>query len=341
MLLLTGSTGFTGSYLLYELIKNKYQVRAMKREKSNFRQIELAYNVMNKNSGSGYEEYLKKIQWIDGSFTDISSLDEVTEGVDEILHCGAYVSFNRKEKQALYKTNVEGTSNLLNLAIKKGISKFHFVSSIAALDRDQNNYSNEEMFPVNKKFSSAYSHSKYLAEMEVWRAYNEGLKGVIVNPGVILGPVIETHSINKIMRMIERGFKFYTEGVNGYVDVRDVASFTTDLIMNENNYCQRYLLVSENISYKELFNMMAASLGVKSPSIKAPVSLAKLIAVIDQLRSEITGKDPMITKELVTLIKSVYHYDSTKVKTKLNRMFIPIIKSINEMAALSSKEDGI
>jgi len=334
MILLTGSTGFTGSYILYELFKRKEKVLALKRYDSSFRQIEYVFRLMNNDRTITFDDYISYFKWADGDITDFLAMDNLLEGVDTIMHCAAFVSFSKAEKEKVLETNVKATANLVNSALVHGVKNFHFVSSIAALDRNSDNISDESMFPVNKKFLSTYSHSKYLSEMEVWRGYAEGLQGIIVNPGVILGPVLENHSIAQIVNLIRKGFRFYTDGANGYADVRDVASFFYELSADQKYYNERYVLVSENVSYKELFSMMAEALNIKAPNIKAGKKLAHLVAFFDRLRAAFTGRDSVITNEMLSLISSNFFYDNTKVRNATGREFIPVKQSVKDMVNL-------
>jgi len=334
MILLTGATGFTGSYILYELFRKKEKVLAVKRYDSSFRQIEFAFRLMNSDKSVTFDDYISYFKWVDADITDFIAMENLFSEIDSVMHCAAFVSFNKHEKQKVIETNVMSTSNLINLALQNNVKNFHFVSSIAALDRNSANISDESLFPVNKKFMSTYSHSKYLSEMEVWRAYAEGLQGVIINPGVILGPVLEQHSIAKVVNLIRKGFRFYTDGSNGYVDVRDVASFFCDLCVDEKYYQQRYILVSENVSYKELFSMMASAMNVNAPNIKAGAFIARLVAFFDKLRSIITDSEPVITKEMLSLISSRFYYDNSKVKNLTGKTFMPVAQSVIDMVNL-------
>ena len=166
--------------------------------------------------------------------------------------------------------------------------------------------------------------------MEVWRAYNEGLKGVIVNPGVIIGPVCDNHEISRIFNMIRKGFRYYTNGQNGYVDVRDVADFMVQLANKEEAQRQRYLMIAENISYRDFFEMIAASFGVKAPDKEAGKTLQKTLLVADTVRSMLTGKSSVVTKELIELITSRYDYRSDKIIGELGIAFRPVRQSVED-----------
>ncbi|MFM2117501.1 MAG: hypothetical protein RL316_691, partial [Bacteroidota bacterium] len=118
-ILVTGGTGFLGSYILQELITQGYHVRALFRKKERPFWIDSAV--------------LEKVEWVSGDILDIVSLEEAMEGVDNVIHAAAMVSFNPAEKKALYKINVEGTANVVNACLEKKIKRFVYISSVAAL----------------------------------------------------------------------------------------------------------------------------------------------------------------------------------------------------------------
>ncbi|HPD65149.1 MAG TPA: SDR family oxidoreductase [Bacteroidia bacterium] len=335
MILITGASGFAGSYILYELFRRQKKVRVFKRPDSSFRQIEFVFRLMNQDKELTFNDYINYFDWADGNLDDRESIEEAISGITEIIHCAAIVSFAKPDKNKILNINYRATAHLVNLAIEKGISKFHYLSSIASLDRNNDNTVREENFPVTKKFSSTYSQSKYLGEMEVWRGYQEGLTGIILNPGVITGPMAEDKPTLKLINVIRKGFKFYPVGTNGYVDVRDVAGTFVQLIDSEEFYNQRYICVSENLSYREIFAMVAVHSGVKAPSIRATRWMTITAMILDHIRAVFTGDHALFKLELVKLINSHYFYDNTKIRNTLGYQFMPINQSIHDMIKYS------
>ncbi len=330
MILLTGANGFLGSYLLYELVSHGRDVRIVIREKANLDQIRLAFKVMNKKANDQFEDYLKKIQITRGNFTDEQLYPVIFEGIDEVFHVASKVSFRKKDREEILRLNVEGTVLLLDYCLANDIRKFHFTSSIASLNRNVGGVISDAFNGEKKKFTSAYSRSKYLAENEVWKAYKKGLSGIIVNPGVVLGPVMDYHESVRVFKTIQNGFNYFTSGANGYVDVRDVASIMFLLSSDEKFYNERYLLVSESVFYRDLFSWMANDFGVEPPQKLAGKNLSFVIAFLDYLYSSLTGKKQVITKDLVNLVNSEYYFDSSKVVKALDFHFRPVKDSVRE-----------
>jgi nucleoside-diphosphate-sugar epimerase len=337
MILISGATGFLGSYLLFRLLKEGHQVRAIKRSSSNLKQVKLAFDFLNQNEFSDFESYNQQIDWVDADLTCLADLKTCFHGIDEIFHLSAIVSFQGKEKDYLLNVNVGATKNMTDLALENGVNKFHFVSSIASLGRGDKETIDESEFSHHKKQGSVYGISKYMSELEVWRSYKEGLKGVIVNPGVVIGPAVEENEVSKIFRLIQKGFKYYTKGVNGYIDVRDVADFLYELSRDEKLYNERYILVSDNVSYKELFQQMYKHFEIPTKAKEANYFLSYLVSILDRFRAFISRSNAIITPELLKLATSRYYYNNSKVINALKKDFIEVEKSVADTCQFLKK----
>ena len=184
MILVLGGTGLVGSHLLAELTKRGENIRALKRQGSDLQQVKKIFSYY----GPDIEMLFDKIEWADGDLLDRSSLYEAMEGVGELYHAAAIVSFRHSDKKDMIRANVEGTANVVNAALENGVKKMCYVSSVATLsEKDEDQFVTEANNWKSLKFKSAYAESKYKAELEVWRGIAEGLTAVIVNPSVILG----------------------------------------------------------------------------------------------------------------------------------------------------------
>jgi len=326
MIFVTGGTGLLGSHLLVELSKRGKKIRAIKRHSSDINIVK-----------SIFEYYLKeqsqllydKIEWVEADITDITSLQDSMLGCTEVYHCAGYVSFYRKDFKKLMSINKVGTANMVNVAISLGIQKFSHVSSTAAIGRNELslNYTEKNKWSTSSE-NSNYAVSKYSAEMEVWRAKEEGLNISIVNPSVILGAGDWSEGSLTLFSNIKNGLKFYTEGINAFVDVRDVAFCMTEL-MEQNKFGERYLTISENVSFKTLFNKIADQLQVKRPTISVKPWMAKLAWRIESIKSGITGKKPKITKETSRSALSKSYYSNEKIVAEINHQFISIDDAIS------------
>jgi dihydroflavonol-4-reductase len=325
MIFVSGATGLVGSHLLFNLLQKGEKVRALYRNKKSIQKLKKLANYYQLNFNLDTD-----VEWIQGDITDMPLLEESVKNCKTIYNCAGFVSFIKKDFAQLMKINVEGTANLVNAALNAGCSTFCHVSSTSAIGF--NKYTNEiidETIPWEKSgsYSSNYSLSKYLAEREVWRGGEEGLNICIVNPAIIIGPGNWGQSSTNLIHSIAKGMKYYTSGVNGFVDVRDVCNAMLTLV-EKKIYAQRYLIVSESMSYKELFTLISKDLGKKAPSISVSPTLAKLACLIENLKAALTAKPPLITKETIASSFALRLYSNQKIKEAIGFEFTPIHQAI-------------
>jgi nucleoside-diphosphate-sugar epimerase len=287
----TGGTGLIGTHLLLKLAKEGVSVRALKRTNSDLETVKKVFSFYKS------ENLFDSIEWVSGDITDIISLEEAMNGVDKVYHTAALVSFDPRDKQKLYKINIEGTTNVVNACLEKGVKKLCYVSSTASVGKSKNGEIVVESNPWNEEeVSSNYAISKHYAENEVWRGIAEGLQAVMVNPCVVIGPGDLTRSSGTLFGTIKKGLKFYTGGSNAFVDVRDVAD-SLFLLMESDIQAERYLLIGENMSYQNLFTKIAKSLNVNPPTILVKGILVDLSWRLEKVRSFITRTAPAVTSE--------------------------------------------
>ncbi len=327
MIFVTGGTGLIGSHLLYDLTKTGEKVRALKRPISD---LSFLRKVFNHYSEEG-DKLLGTIEWVEGDILDYFSLEEALEGVDKVYHAAAIVSFHAGDKNAMLDVNANGTANLVNACLEKEVRKLCHVSSIAAIGREKNSgVITEETRWKRSKQNSKYAVSKYGAEREVWRAMAEGLKAVIINPAVVIGPSDYTKGSAEIFYTVWKGLKFYSRGCNGFVDVRDVSNIMIKLMESEIHE-ERFIISAEILRYKKIFDLIAKSLDKKPPNIPVRPWMAEMVWRGMKFRSFCTGKKPLITKETARTSMQDWKYDNTKIKETLNYEFIPIKECIDNL----------
>ena len=331
MILVTGGTGLVGTHLLYDLTKSGKKVRVLKRSNSNVSNVKKVFSYYS----SDVDSLLKNIEWVDADLLDVYSLMEAMEGVEEVYHCAAMVSFEKRHQDEMMKINIEGTANMVNAALEKGIKKFCHVSSIASIGRaERGGVTSEETPWKSSPENSNYSISKYGAEREVWRAAEEGLNVVIVNPSLILGGGNWTQSSSNMFTKGYKGIKFYSEGTNGFVDVRDVASIMIKL-MNSDISSQRFLLNGENASFQHYFDLIHEAFGKPKSSIKAGKFLTGFAWRAESIRALLTGAPPLITRETSLSANRKSSFSNEKfLKVFPDYKFIPLAQSVKETCAL-------
>ena len=334
MILVTGGTGLVGSHLLYDLVKKDEPVRAIIRKKE---KIELVKKIFSYYSDDS-EKLIQKIDWVEGNVLDLYSLERSFDDVKKVYHCAALVSFNGKDKSELINANVQGTENVVNLCLRKEIEKLCHVSSIASLGGNINGeLIDEDSKWISSKNRSAYSISKYKSEMEVWRGVQEGLNAVIVNPAVILGPGIWNSGSGSLFSKAAKGMKYFTNGATGFVDVRDVSESMIRL-MESDISAQRFILNAKNLSYKDLFEKTSEAMNVTKPKKEASQKLLNLAVFLDFIAGTLGIKEREITKEVIKSSTSISKYSNEKVKKTMGKNFIPIEKSIGDIAEKFKKE---
>jgi nucleoside-diphosphate-sugar epimerase len=159
--------------------------------------------------------------------------------------------------------------------------------------------------------NSEYGKTKYLAEMEVWRGDAEGLPCVIVNPTVILGESDWTKGSTGIFKTIHDEFAWYTDGISGFVDVKDVVKAMI-MLMESDISGERFILNAENLPYKTLFDYIATGFGKRPPYKKVTPFIANLVWRYEALKGKLTGIDPLLTKETANTAQAKVQFDNAK-----------------------------
>jgi dihydroflavonol-4-reductase len=330
MILVTGATGLLGSRLIYDLATSGEKVRALRRSTSRM-------NLVNRYF-SGNPSLQAQIEWVEADMNDLYLLEKALDGITEVYHCAGKVSFQPGDKKAIHETNSEGTANLVNLCLEKNDLKLCHVSSVAAIGKSGGEeLNNEETAWKTSSDNSTYGISKYGAEREVWRGIAEGLNAVIVNPGLIIGPGNWKTDSSMIFRKVWKGLSFYTDGVNGLVDVQDVSRAMIRLMRSDIS-SERFILVGENMHLREMVDRMAAALNRKKPAIHAGPFLTGLAWRTEYLKSLFTGSKPVITKETAASAQNRSFYSSQKIIDRLGFTFSDVRKSIDDTAAIFMKE---
>ena len=332
MILVTGGTGLVGSHLLYHLAIKNDAIRAIYRTESSLEKVKNVFSYYTNDTS-----FFDKIDWFKADITNVPSMIPAFEGVKQVYHCAAFISFHPKDYIEMRKINIHGTAIIANLSIDAKVEKLCFVSSIAAVgDHLKGDVITEECEWNKELDNSGYSITKFGAEMEIWRASQEGVAVVIVNPGVILGAGFWSSGSGKLFSQVYNGFKYYTEGVTGFISVKDVVKamigLTESDIKNE-----RFILVSENKTYKEILFLIADALGVKPPKVNITPWQTAIFWRLSWVLSKLTGKEPLLSKYSARSAHSSSYYSSEKVKKQLDFEFEKIKKVVAEVAKIFPK----
>jgi len=323
MILVTGGTGLIGSHLLFHLINSGKTVRSNYRSKASIEKVRKVFGYYTDDPSS----LVEKIDWVQADITELGNLDNLFIDVDYVYHCVALISFDPKDYKILERTNVEGTANVVNLSLKYGIKKLCYVSSIAAIGSNPKQTEVTEENEWNEAKATVYGITKYEAELEVWRGSQEGLDIVVVNPGVVIGPGFWKSGSGSFFTYASKGKKYYFPGGTGFVTVSDVVKAMT-MLMESNIRTEGFILVNQNMTYKEFFDKIAPKLEVSPPTKKVSKFMIECFWRWDWARSNLFGKRRKLSKAVA---KGLFHkedYSSEKIKSELDFEFEDLDKAI-------------
>ena len=313
-ILITGGTGFVGYYILKQLSGAGYDLSVLVRKEGKKADAIRALN--------------PDIKIISGDLTDLNSLDEACAGQDIVIHVAALVSFNPASRKEMYKTNVYGTTNLVNACLSSTVKKLIYISSIAAISDLPDHVDHDETIPWDiKTHHSDYAVSKHAAEMEVWRGSAEGLEVGILNPSVVLGRWDENHHAMKIFNTVWEGLPFYPTGSTGWVDVRDVA-FAVHAFISKGLINQQLIVNGSNKTYRDVMNAIALAYGKKLPRY----ALHRIIAIpVIRLYSWVNAVFKAYPNTQTSIVKSLFkksRYDNNRSVHELGLNYRPLEETI-------------
>ncbi len=313
MIAVTGATGLLGSSIVRRLVEAHHPVIAIKRSGSDT---------------SSLDDMASKITWRDAAVEDVVAMQEALQDATVVIHTAAVVSFNPRDKNKIYATNVIGTQNVVNICLEQKVKKLIHISSVAAIGRPKGitNITESQKW-IESPYNSAYGQSKYLAELEVVRGQEEGLDTVMINPSVILGAVDWNKSSSVIFKYIWKQRPFYIEGNLNYVSVRDVVKVVM-LLLESTISGERFIVSAGTISYYDIFERIAKKFGKNKPSIKIGGKGVGALAELSTFFSNITRTEPIITRELARATAHSVHFDNAKVKTLLDLQFEPLEETL-------------
>lgn len=329
MILITGATGLVGSHLLLRLLEEGHSVRALYRNESKREAVRHLFAFYEK------ESLFFLADWHLADLNDMPSLEPAFEGVVEVYHCAAFISFLPQDEARLRKVNIEGTANIVNLCIAFGIRKLCHVSSIAALGdlREGETVNTEESEWNPEVHHSDYAISKYGAEMEVWRGIQEGVDAVVVNPGIIVGPLIDHHSgTATLFYNVQKGMRFYTEGTIAVVDVNDVVD-AMRLLMASEVSGEKYILSGATYTYRKLATEVANALGVAPPSKRASKTVLSFVWRMDAVLAFLRIKRRAISRASAASLWDSTEISADKIKSEFGFRF----RSVSDAIALAAR----
>ncbi|HSD07225.1 NAD-dependent epimerase/dehydratase family protein [Flavobacterium sp.] len=329
MVLVTGGTGLVGAHLLIHLADKREEIRAIYRNEENVQKTKSLFSLYKKDA------LFETIQWVEADILDIPCLEKAFEGIDEVYHCAAMISFDPNDEDLIRKTNIEGTANIVNFCLNNNVHKLCHVSSIAALGdlAAHETIITEETEWNPEKLHSDYAISKYGAEMEIWRGQQEGLNVVIVNPGVIIGPGFWDQGSGELFTKVKNGLPFYTKGSTGFVAVADLVAIMYQL-MKSTIAGERFTVIAQNIVFHDFLNSIADALKVKRPSYHATPFMINTLSKLDWFYSTVFRQKRQLSKSSAKSSYTTDLYSNEKIKNALNITFQDVPDYIKRITAL-------
>lgn len=314
-----------GSVLTRQLVSEEPSVRIFRRETSSLDLL---------------GETTHRVEHAVGDLSDPRSLLQAMEAVDRVYHVAAKIGGQARDRADLRATNVQGTANVVNAALKAGVDRLVHTSSMAAFGRParSGNVLDETAAWRDAPGGSDYAQSKYDAELEVHRGIAEGLDAVIVNPALIFGVGRPGENTRRIVEAVRSGWlPAVPPGGTNVVDVEDVAAGLR-AAMRQGETGERYFLGSENLSWKEILGTLAGALGRTPPRRTVPGWLLRATATASEALAFLTRTDPLLPRSMAESAVRQRRYDNTKARTELGCTFRPFAATARRIAG--SIDDG-
>lgn len=321
MILLTGATGFIGSHLMCHLAQKDIFPVAMFRHESNKKRVWKQFE----SQFADAQKRFDKITWRKADFRDLPSLDAAFEGISHVYHCAGYISLAQRDAKKLLEINEKGSAYLVNLCLSHSVKKLVYVSSIAALGNDPSISVIDENTPWDNNIDkNPYAYSKYGGEMEVWRAMQEGLNAVIVNPGIVLG---KDSPIETLLLRHKKGLRWCTTGNNAFVNIQDVITLM-DKLMDSKIEGERFILVAENWSGKVMVETLLKSGDFRPRVFFIPKGFLYFLWGLEHLIQLLGIRKRFLTRALISGQYEQKTIDGSKIKSFVDFEYSPITKLI-------------
>src|SRR5215468_5015800 len=299
--LVTGAAGFLGSHLTRQLVARGADVRVLLRPSSSNRAIADL-----------------PLEYITGDLRDAASLDRAMSGVQRVFHMAADYRLWSKRSQDIYDSNAGGTKNLLEAAKRGGVEQFIYTSTVATVAVDRPEHPNEFTDAKLDEMVGHYKRSKWLAEKEVLNAAKQGFPAIVAMPTTPVGPWDwkPTPTGKIILDFLNGKMPGYVETGLNFVGVEECAAGHL-LVADKGKIGERYLLGGENLTLKEVLDLLAKITGLPAPTLKIPHGVALGVAYAETAFSRLIGREPQIPVEGVKIAQHMMFVDCARAPREL------------------------
>ena len=307
---LTGATGFVGHHVARALAAQGAKLRLLVRKTSNLANLE----------GIDGDTFT-------GDLTDPKPIKNALEGCDAVVHVAADYRLWIPDPAAMYKANVDGTRELLRMALETKVPRVVYTSSVATMHfRTDGIVINEDTPVTLADMVGHYKRSKFLAEQEAIAAARAGQRVIILNPTTPIGPndAKPTPTGRIFVDFLNGKFPAYIDTGLNLVDVSEVArTHVSALTMGTPG--NRYILGGENLTLKQILDKMSAITGIPSPKVKIPFAVAATYAFFEEwITGRIRGKEPRATLEEVRMGRKKMYASSAHAQQELGFRIVPV-----------------
>jgi dihydroflavonol-4-reductase len=275
------------------------------------------------------------LELVAGDLRDPASLRAAFSGVRYLFHVAADYRLWARDPSELARTNVDGTSALMQEALRARVERVVYTSSVATLRASPEGISADESMPLSEAEAiGVYKRSKVAAEGAVEALVGQGLPAVIVNPSTPIGPRdVKPTPTGRIILEAAAGRMpaFVDTGLN-MVHVDDVAAGHL-LAFERGRVGERYILGGQNASLAEILSVVAQQVGRKPPKIKIPRRAMVPFAYMTEAVASFTGKEPMLTRDGLKMSKNKMFFSSAKAERELGYRARPYVEGVRDAIA--------
>ncbi|MBI4464948.1 MAG: NAD-dependent epimerase/dehydratase family protein [Acidobacteria bacterium] len=302
-ILVTGGTGFVGNHLVRRLCAERLAVRVLARPTSPVERLESL-----------------PVEVVIGDLLDRDSLQRAVRGCQVVFHVAADYRLWVRNPEESYRNNVEGTEQLLEVALQEGVSRFIHTSTVGTVGFSANGTpATEDRFVEPKTAKGHYKRSKVLAEQTALRYAQQGCPVVVVNPSAPVGEgdYKPTDTGKIILNFLNRKMPAYLDTGLNLVDVRDVAEghFAA---WQRGKVGERYILGGRNMSFKEILDTLAQITGLSSPRLRMPYGVALCAGAVNSLVARLSGRPPLVPLDGVRMARYKMYVNSAKAERELD-----------------------
>ncbi len=309
----TGATGFIGASIVRELLRDGREVRALVRSASN------------RSNLKGLD-----VEIWEGDLLDTSCLRSGLKGCDVLYHAAADYRLWTRNPDEMFRTNVGGTTSVLEAALESTVSRVVYTSSVGTLGNPGNGTPGDEDAKVSlDDMVGPYKKSKFLAEREAERFAARGLPLVIVNPSTPVGPwdVKPTPTGKIIVDFLKRRMPAYLDTGLNLIAVEDCARGHI-LAEQKGSPGRTYILGNANLSLRDIFMMLQEITGIPAPKVRLPYAPVLAAAWLNEGLSRITGREPLIPLAGVRMAAHHMYFDSGRAVRELGLPQTPVKEAL-------------